>query len=114
MGEGEAEFPFPFTMLPPSTTVFCQRTFPVARSMHSSSRFFSASGDETKIESPQIAGVAPLKPGSGVVHFTFSRDQVCGSPFSGDEPLKAGPRHCGQFSACTETASAKSAQRDRE
>ena len=87
-------------MLPPSTSFFSQRTLPSLRSTQSRQRFLSASGLETKIESPQTAGVAPLAPGSGHFHFIpLSRLQSLGSPVSGEVPLKAGPRHCGQFSA---------------
>ena len=41
----------------------------------------------------------PLGPGSGVAHFTLSLVQLSGKPLASVEPLKLGPRHCGQFSA---------------
>ena len=59
---------------------------------------------------PQIAGVAPLGPGSGVAHFTLSRDQLAGSPVSGEEPLNAGPRHCAQFSGKSKGDEEKAAE----
>ena len=65
-------------------------------------RFFSASGLETKTESPHTTGVAPLGPGIGVTHATPSvLLQVSGKPVSVVEPLKAGPRQWPQFSART-------------
>ncbi len=92
-------FPLPFCRLPVATC-FCQRTLPSLRSMQKSNSSLFASGLDTKIESPQTAGVAPLIPGSGVDHLRpASALQVEGSPFSGEDPLKAGPRHCAQFSA---------------
>src|SRR3954469_330014 len=87
-------------MLPPSTIVFVQRTLPVLASTQRRLRFLSASGLETKTESPQTTGVAPLGPGIGHFHLIpFSRLQSAGNPVSGEVPLKAGPRHCAQFSA---------------
>src|SRR6478672_8583953 len=86
----------------PVATCFCQRTLPVLRSTQISDKFFSASGLVTKTVSFQIAGVAWLAPGIGTVHFTFSVVlHVSGRFFSVVEPLSAGPRHCGQFSADT-------------
>src|SRR5260221_616737 len=90
--------PLPLVMSP-VLICFCQRTFPVFRSRQNRSRFFSASGLETKMESPHTAGVAPLGPGRGAAHLTVSLVQVVGNPISVEVPLKAGPRHCGQFSA---------------
>src|SRR4051812_21393178 len=97
-------------MFPPSTSTLFQRIFPSFRSRQRRFRFLFSSGLETKIESPQMAGVAPLGAGSGVAHLIpFSRLQSAGSPVSGDEPLKAGPRHCAQFSAETGSAEAQRA-----
>ena len=60
----------------------------------------SALGEDTKIRSPQTAGVAPLKPGSGVLQRTPSEVDHCfGKPVSSEEPSNEGPRHCGQFEA---------------
>jgi hypothetical protein len=73
--------------------------------MQKRSRFLFGSGEDTKIESPQTAGVAPLMPGSGVFHWMpLVSFHVSGRFFSGEEPLKAGPRHCGQFSARAKSA----------
>jgi hypothetical protein len=50
--------------------------------------------------SPQIAGVAAEGPGMLAVHLTFSVfENVAGSPVSGLDPSKFGPRQLGQFSA---------------
>src|SRR4029079_13769493 len=95
-GEGEAMLPRPFSMFPVAIC-FCQRTLPSFRSMQKRSRFLFGSGDDTKIESPQTAGVAPLMPGSGVFHFTpLVSFHVSGRSFSGEDPLNAGPRQCAQ------------------
>src|SRR6185295_4191643 len=76
-----------------------QSTSPFDLSTHQSARL-SPSATFKKMRLRQIIGVEPLKPGiatfqttfSSVVHFT-------GRFFSLLIPLRAGPRHCGQFSA---------------
>src|SRR5436189_6463935 len=107
--------PRPFVRLPVESCFF-QRTLPSFRSRKKSSRSLLSSGVETKTESSQTAGVAPLWPGSGVLHFTPSVSlHVDGRFFSGDEPLKFGPRHCAQFSAgavkAVETSAARAKMR---
>ncbi len=53
-----------------------------------------------KTWSSQTTGVAAAGPGSGAHHLMFSVfENVVGRFFSVVEPLKNGPRHCGQFSA---------------
>ena len=50
--------------------------------------------------SPQMIGLAADGPGNWIDHFTLSvLENFVGRPVSGEEPLKSGPRHCGQFSA---------------
>src|ERR1700677_1829798 len=98
-GDGEAMLLRPLVRSP-SATIFCQRTLPFFASRHNSARFFSASGLETKTESPQTTGVAPLGPGMGVTQATpFVLLQFSGRPVSVVEPLNAGPRQWPQFSA---------------
>src|SRR5687767_14347569 len=47
-------------------------------------------------------GVEPLQPGMATFHATFSSVvHFAGRFFSALKPLRFGPRHCGQFSACT-------------
>src|SRR5665213_3292908 len=100
-GDGEAMLLRPATRLP-TATCFCQLIFPVCRSRQKSSRFSSSSGLVTKTESSQMIGVAWPVPGSGVDQRTFSvLLQVEGRLVSVVEPLRKGPRHCGQFSAET-------------
>src|ERR1017187_7340573 len=83
-----------------SLTVLFQRTLPVWRSRQRALRELAAASTvETKTRSPQMMGVAVAGPGKSATHAAEDFDQVAGSPFSGEEPLKEGPRHCGQFSA---------------
>ena len=96
----------------PVASCFCQRTLPSFRSRQSRSRFLFASGLETKIVSPQTHGVEPLKPGSGIAPL----DAGGRAPFGSEslsrrvDPLNAGPRQCGQFSACAVRARAETAR----
>src|SRR5205814_8414774 len=54
----------------------------------------------------QMAGEAALGPGSGNVQAIFSVfDHWAGRFFSGLEPSKFGPRHCGQLAADAAAAS---------
>jgi hypothetical protein len=46
-----------------------------------------------------MTGVAALGPGKSMCQIAVSFDHEDGNPLSFDEPLKFGPRHCGQFSA---------------
>jgi len=88
-------------LITPTATVLRQSSLPVLRSMQIASRsFVFASVELTKTLSSQTIGVAALGPGSGAAQTTFSvllHDS--GSPLSVLDPLKEGPRHCGQFSA---------------
>src|SRR5258708_39333746 len=61
------------------------------------------------MRSPHTAGVPPLGPGSGADHLTDSLVHFSGRPVSGEEPLNAGPRHCGQFSPWAAKARARRA-----
>src|SRR6266487_6603104 len=46
-----------------------------------------------------MTAVSAEGPGRFATHFTFSVfEKVAGNPVSAVEPLKDGPRHCGQFS----------------
>src|SRR5688572_18463939 len=91
-------------VMSPTPSCFCQRTLPSFRSRQRSKRSLFASGLETKIESPETIGVAPENPGSGAVHRTPSVAlTVSGKFVSDDDPLKAGPRQCGQSAASTST-----------
>ena len=106
-GEGEVLFPRPFAKSPPAMFRF-QSTFPSARERHMSHWSLLASGLITKTRSPWMIGVAPEMPGISTDHFTPSVGlNFSGNPFSGEVPLKAGPRHWVQFSAWAETAKAQ-------
>ncbi len=60
--------------------------------------------EDTNTVSSQMAGVAALGPGKSTLQATFSvLDHSDGSSRSVVEPLKNGPRHCGQFSALAPT-----------
>ena len=54
-----------------------------------------------------MAGVAALGPDRVTFHRASALDQWDGRFFSSAEPLKDGPRHCGQSSARAEPRSAK-------
>ena len=61
---------------------------------------FAVSVVETKTKSPQTQGVLALGPGRSILHKTFSVSLNCvGRFFSSVEPLKNGPRNCGQSPA---------------
>src|SRR5205814_828833 len=73
-----------------------------------------SSAELTNTRSSQMIGVAAEVPGSGAAHFTFLfLENSAGRFFSVLEPLKKGPRHCGQFSPQAETARAIGAPRVR-
>src|SRR5205814_296902 len=98
-GEGE-DILFRPCDLSPAATMFCQRIFPSFRLMQIRLRFFWLSGDVRKIEFSHTIGVEPLCPGNGTAQTIFSvLLQVVGKPDSSAEPLKFGPRHCGQLPA---------------
>src|SRR6185369_16243759 len=104
-GEGEAMLLRPLSRLP-CATAFFHRNAPLFASKQSNKRFFCSSGLDTKTEPFQTIGVAPLYPGKSTDHFTFSVLLHCTGRFvSALEPLKWGPRHCGQFSATPFTGS---------
>src|SRR5262249_989284 len=84
----------------PVATTLSHRRSPVDRSRHRSNNRLDSSGDETKTRSPKMTGVPPLLPGSGAVHKTPSvLLHVVGRFVSEVDPLKNGPRHCGQAAA---------------
>ena len=83
-------------------TVFCQRIFPLGRSMEISTRSWLPSSAATvKILSFQMIGEACPFPGSGVFQTTsFGMLQVVGIRWSVSVlPSPRGPRQPGQFSA---------------
>lgn len=98
IGDGEAML---FRDAFRSSPVSCrQTTLPVAASRHRATRppVFSSTL-LTNTRSPHTIGVDPLWPGIGAAQATFSvRLNVAGRFVSVVEPLKNGPRHCGQFS----------------
>jgi hypothetical protein len=109
-GDGEARLLRPLVRLPVATC-FCQSTFPVCRSMHSSNKFPSASGLLMNTASSQMMGVAELGPGRAADQRTLSvLLKVSGRLVSVVEPLRKGPRHCGQFSAEQGTATSPTKQ----
>src|SRR5579872_157942 len=104
MGEGEAVL-LRSDDRSPTATCCCQRTLPVGRSRQISKRFPLSSGLVTNTESSQTTGVAWLAPGRATDQSTLSLVvQLSGKPRSVVEPLRNGPRHCGQFSAETVNA----------
>ena len=72
----------------PSDTFTRQSSLPLLRSMAMATQILAASSvDATKTRSPQTTGVAPLGPGNGALHNTFSvRLKVAGNPSSVEEP----------------------------
>src|SRR5215207_9220755 len=90
---------FSFTL--PLPNGFCQRTSPFILSTHQRDKL-SPSATFRKIRSRQTMGVEPLTPGMATFQRTFSSVvHLTGRFFSLLRPLRLGPRHCGQFSACT-------------
>src|SRR5207248_3715382 len=104
-GEGEAKLLFSSRPMPTPVSC-CQSVLPVARSRHSAWSVPACWSTElTKTRPSQITGVAAEGPGRSATHFTFSVfEKRGGRPFSVVEPLKKGPRHCGQFSASNDGA----------
>jgi hypothetical protein len=49
-----------------------------------------------------MIGVAAPGPGIFATQTADSLDHVSGNPFSSEEPLKCGPRHCAQLSPSAE------------
>src|SRR5829696_25942 len=90
---------FSFTL--PLPNGFFQRTSPFSLSTHQRDKL-SPSATFRKIRSRQMIGVDPLTPGITTFQTTFSSVvHLTGRFFSLLRPLRLGPRHCGQFSACT-------------
>src|SRR6266511_2378393 len=84
----------------PSPVFWFQRTWPVFRSIQSACRVFELwFGVETKMRSPQMTGVEAPGPGMSVLQRAVSFVHMEGKSRSSDDPLKCGPRHCGQFPA---------------
>src|SRR5436189_6223469 len=106
-------FPRPL-LISPLATVFSQRTLPSFRSRQKRCRSLLLSGEVRKIESPHTAGVAPLKLGRSAFHLIDAAVTSPNRPFSGEVPLNAGPRHCGQFSADATRVKASVARARRE
>ena len=79
----------------------CQSVSPVRRSRHMARRTLRASSVELrKTRVPEMTGVEPAEPGMGLTHWTrLVRENFPGTPVSGLEPSKFGPRHCGQSAA---------------
>src|SRR5678816_4839275 len=89
----------------PSPTLLVQSFFPVARSKHTACSVFEfSSGVETNTRLPHTTGVAALGPGKSTVQSADSFDHVDGKSLSSAEPLKCGPRHCGQLPPVAESA----------
>src|SRR5262245_1930943 len=89
-----------------------QSSLPSFRERQISHCSFCGSGLITNTRSPQIIGVAPEMPGRSAAHFTPSVGLNCvGKALAGAVPFNAGPRHCGQFSACSERVSAQARTR---
>src|SRR5688500_5024813 len=87
----------------PSPVLWFQSTFPDFRSMHiASSALFCASAVEVKTLSPNTTGVEALGPGISTAHAADSLLNSVAKPFSSVDPLKFGPRHCGQSAAIAE------------
>src|SRR5258708_39973787 len=84
----------------PSPVVRSHSILPVLRSRQ---RAWSVLVDTSAVErntfAPRMIGVEALGPGMVAVQRAESFDQAEGKPFSLDDPLKWGPRHCGQSSA---------------
>ena len=69
-----------------------------------------ASVELTNTRFPQMTGVADDGPGRAVVHLTCAvLENFTGRFVSGEEPLKAGPRHCGHWAAWRGAPTAKKA-----
>src|SRR3954464_12343877 len=100
VGEGEAKLLFSSRRMP-SPTFSDQRTLPLLRSRAMARSVLEAlSIEDTKTWLPQMMGELAAGPGMGALPATFSVfDHLAGRFFSVVEPLKKGPRHCGQFSA---------------
>src|SRR5919106_5388143 len=99
-GEGDDMFCLRILTLPPPSGFF-QSTSPFVLSTHQRNRL-SPSATFRKTRSRQMIGVEPLKPGIVTFQTTFSSVvHLSGRFFSLLTPFRFGPRHCGQFSACT-------------
>src|SRR5437867_6400726 len=85
-------------------TSWFHNTLPLFRSSPRAwSDLVASSPELTNTCVSQITGVAADGPGSSANHFTCSVfENVAGRFFSVVEPLKFGPRQCGQFSAWQE------------
>src|SRR5947208_10554186 len=83
-----------------------QSNLPVVRSRHIARNALALSSPElTKTRSSQMTGVAAEGPGSAATHFTsLVLENAVGRLASVVDPLKEGPRHCGQFSARADDA----------
>src|SRR4026209_2670824 len=81
----------------PAPSGFFQRTSPFVLSRHHSARL-SPSATFRKMRSRQMIGGDPLQPSIATFQTTFSSVvHLTGRFFSLLTPLRAGPRHCGQF-----------------
>src|SRR5262249_15533891 len=85
----------------PGAMSFCQSSLPSTLSKQRATSILRVESTELmKICGPQTIGVAAALPGMGAIQTTFSlllkvSSRLC----SEEEPLKLGPRQCGQFSA---------------
>ena len=86
--------------MPCATSCF-QSSFPLVRSKHIAwSVSLAASTPDRNTRSCRMMGVEPAAPGKSALQATFSVGlQSEGRFFSSLEPLKEGPRHCGQSPA---------------
>jgi hypothetical protein len=110
-GEGEAMVLLPI-FCPESDILFFQSTSPVSRlTQIAKSPFAPDSVELTNTRSPATTGVAPLSPGIGMDQATFSVwVHLSGKLVSTLDPLKNGPRHCGQSPAQAGPASVSNSQ----
>src|SRR5579864_3095880 len=92
--------------LNPSPISLLQRIAPSFRARQMPSSFLDCeSRQERKTRSPLITGVPAPPPGSWVDQSRVLSSSLSGRSFDWLDPLKCGPRHCGQSSACDSVAS---------